>query len=216
MDLQPEILAVIGVLTVALVEAAKKFPWLKDRAHWYAPLSVGFALLVAGPVLYVMGVAENDGKAMFCLWFLYALYAGVGGAGLYSTVGKHVAGAVSSIARNKLLLLGLCATTAMAGYGCGLSDGQRFKLASSTYQATTRTVTTAVQAGMFTDDELVTIQDVDNECYDVLSRMETALVEGRPLDFEFAHQAANRLIDRMIAMELTAGRRERQKKELIQ
>ena len=95
--------------------------------------------------------------------------------------------------------------------GCGMSDGQEYKLASTTYQATVRSITVASKADLISLADMERVAVIEGEAFDLLGSMRSALLEARSLDFEFYRIRASALIDRLIIIELEAQRtKERQ------
>jgi len=91
--------------------------------------------------------------------------------------------------------------------GCAMSDGQEYKLASGTYQATVRSITVASKADFISLADMERVAVLEGEAFDLLGSMRDALVENRKLDFEFYRLQAAALIDRLIIIELEAQRR---------
>jgi len=102
------------------------------------------------------------------------------------------------------LSMGLCLLLLASG-GCGMSDGQRYKLASNTYQATANSLVAASKAGILGLADMERIEPVEFEVRVTLAAMRLSLAEGKRLDFEWYHNHVQGLLARMIEMEMKAA-----------
>ena len=110
------------------------------------------------------------------------------------------------------LSMGLCLLLLASG-GCGMSDGQRYKLAGQTYQATTNSLAAASKAGILGLADMERIAPVESAVHASLASMRKAIADGNPIDFEWYHSRVQGLLTRMIELEMKAAEATRPKEK---
>jgi len=81
------LLASAAPITVALLQALKAIPWLKERTGLQPALALLIGLVVTGAWLLCQPPAVT-GWMVLGYWAIHGLIAGVSAAGLYSVAGK--------------------------------------------------------------------------------------------------------------------------------
>jgi len=203
MNLDLEMIAWVAGLTLAVIQVLKAFKGFAAASQWHAPVAVGAALALAWPVMVLNGKFPETTAMAAAVWFLNGLAGGLSACGLYSAGGKQAMGVVANLlpgGKPKVLLPFGIALALTASSGCQLSDGQRYKLASDSYQGAVRSIVTASKAGVLGTADMEAISPYEEEAFLTLAKMRDALMNGRNLDFEFLYLRSRGIIDKLIVL----------------
>ena len=86
----------------------------------------------------------------------------------------------------------------IALYGCGLSQSQRYKIVSDTYTSTLQSLSIMGAAGQIDKEAAVKIEAVRKPLGEEIDALESALLAGRGIDFEWIISRVNSKIDKLI------------------
>ena len=103
-------------------------------------------------------------------------------------------------------LIGLIALAVACG-GCQLSGPQQYIVASESYSAAVRTITTLSKAGIIPLADLERVQAVSDRLDAALDEMRDAVVAGNALAADWYFRQAQKLLDELIVLQLRAQTR---------
>lgn len=154
------------------------------------------AVAIAGMTIAVIGAWRGDDALMTT--GLVVLFGGTPATAAAGVVSR------SRAAPSLVAVLMLPAWGVVAG-GCqSQSLGQQYKAASSVYQSTAAAVETLARNDMLSEDQIETAAQVDRLLYAALDELRIELIEGDDLGAVTALGRVNRLLDRLIRMQLEA------------
>ena len=104
------------------------------------------------------------------------------------------------------LFIGLLALAVACG-GCQLSGPQQYIVASESYSAAVRTITTLSKAGIIPLADLERVQAVSDRLDAALDEMRDAVVAGNALAADWYFRQAQKLLDELIVLQLRAQTR---------
>jgi len=105
-----------------------------------------------------------------------------------------------------VLLVGLIALAVACG-GCQLSGGQQYVIASESYTAAVRTITSLSKAGVIPLADIERVKVVSDRLDTALDEMRDAVVAGSPVAADWYYRQAQKLLDELIVLQMRAQAR---------
>jgi len=172
------------------------------QAHWtdiMAILGGAYALALA---IVKLTPTPKDDKAMGDVNVLLKLVAGVFGLDL-----KQGRTTKPPSIRLPIILLacGLLMT------GCtGMSNGQRYKIASNTYSTTLNVLSDMRDAGYMTTADRQTVTALRLTAGVILDQMEQDVIDKKTVDFQYMMETLNTVLDELLRMQIQAEKVKRE------